>query len=100
MRTTFEFHFQDLKELLDDARQGIIYCSFGTDIGSKDLSVQTLSIILETFAELPYLVLWKSDLIKTPENVIVSKCLPQQDILGNKTLPKLYLKYNTGLLIY
>lgn len=71
---------------MDGARQGAVYCSFGSNIKSKDLSAETQKIILETFADLPYLVLWKfemDDLIATPENVVISKWFPQQDVLGN-----------------
>lgn len=42
---------------------------------------------METFAELPYDVLWKFEnksLANLPKNVIINKWLPQQDVLGKK----------------
>ncbi|KAK4872660.1 hypothetical protein RN001_014689 [Aquatica leii] len=75
---------KELKNLLDSAEDGFIYFSLGSNVKSKFLSEHTQSVIMKTFAELPYTILWKfedDDLPNKPENVITSKWLPQQDIL-------------------
>lgn len=70
---------------LDNATQGFIYFSLGSNVKSKDLIEKTRNVILETFAELPYKVLWKfelKDLPGKPDNVMTAKWFPQQDIFS------------------
>lgn len=46
---------------------------------------ERLAVLTETFTELPYTILWKfeeEDLPGKPENVIMSKWFPQQDVLS------------------
>lgn len=77
--------FQDLNNLLDSSTNGFVYFSLGTNIKSNLLSKHTLTILLETFAELPYTILWKfeeENLPGKPNNVFTSKWFPQQDILS------------------
>ncbi|GLH09945.1 Ecdysteroid UDP-glucosyltransferase [Gryllus bimaculatus] len=74
---------RDLQKFLDDATEGAIYMSFGTNVRSDKLSLAKRKEILEAFAELPQRVLWKfeSDLPDVPKNVKISKWLPQNDVL-------------------
>lgn len=77
--------FQDIQSFLDDAKQGAVYFSLGSNVKSKDLQNETRQIILETLAELPFQVLWKfeaDELPNKPKNVKISKWLPQQDVLS------------------
>lgn len=49
--------------------------------------------LIDTFAELPYKVLWKfeeDELKNKPKNVKISKWLPQQDLLGHPNI-KLFI---------
>ncbi|KAF5302526.1 hypothetical protein FQR65_LT00898 [Abscondita terminalis] len=83
----------DLKILLDGAKDGFIYFSLGSTIKSKDLSEKTLNVIIKAFSELPYLVLWKfekDDLPNKPKNVRTFKWLPQQDVLRHPNI-KLFI---------
>ncbi|KAF2906126.1 hypothetical protein ILUMI_00042, partial [Ignelater luminosus] len=83
----------DLQLQLDNAKNGFIYFSLGSNIKSKRLPESTRKIFLETLAELPYTVLWKfeeENLPGKPDNVIISKWFPQQDILGHPNL-KLFI---------
>lgn len=76
---------QDLKEYLDGAKDGAVYFSLGTNVLSKDLPEEKLNVLLDTFKELPYRVLWKfeNDSLKSlPENVKIAKWIPQQDVLS------------------
>lgn len=68
---------------LDDAPVGVIYFSLGSNIKSTDLSQENLQIILDTFASLPYKVLWKFEghIRQKSSNVKTLKWLPQQAIL-------------------
>jgi len=84
---------ESLQKLLNSASQGFIYFSLGSNVKSEDLSETTQKILLETFAELPYLVLWKferEDLPNKPENVFISKWFPQQDIFRHANI-KLFI---------
>ncbi|XP_017774665.1 PREDICTED: UDP-glucuronosyltransferase 2B1-like, partial [Nicrophorus vespilloides] len=80
---------KDLNKFLDDAKEGFIYFSLGSNMKSKDLMESTRLSILKTFAELPYKVLWKfesEDLPGKPENVKILKWVPQQDVLRHKNI--------------
>ncbi|KAF2900031.1 hypothetical protein ILUMI_06156 [Ignelater luminosus] len=84
---------KDLRDKLDKASNGFIYFSLGSNVKSRFLLDEIRKIILETFAELPYLVLWKfeiEDLLGKPDNVIISKWFPQQDILRHPNI-KLFI---------
>ncbi|KAK5639989.1 hypothetical protein RI129_010800 [Pyrocoelia pectoralis] len=83
----------DLKEQLDNANNGFIYFSLGSNVKSKNIPMETRITILETFSELPYTVLWKfeaENLPNQPDNVIISKWLPQQDVLRHPNI-KLFI---------
>ncbi|KAF5302525.1 hypothetical protein FQR65_LT00897 [Abscondita terminalis] len=75
----------ELKKILDEAKNGFIYFSLGSNMKSKDLSETTRETILEVFREIPYTILWKfenDDLPNKPKNVMIFKWLPQQDVLS------------------
>ncbi|GLH09943.1 Ecdysteroid UDP-glucosyltransferase [Gryllus bimaculatus] len=76
----------DLKKFLDEAKEGAIYMSFGTNVRSDQLSLEKRKMILSAFADLPQKVLWKfeSDIPDVPKNVLIRKWLPQSDILGKE----------------
>lgn len=77
---------EDLKIILDKSTNGAIYFSLGTNIKSVELSKKLQNLFIETFADLPYTILWKyeseDDLEINLKNVITRKWWPQQDILG------------------
>jgi len=76
---------QDLKKILNDAKQGYIYFSLGSNIKSNLLPIERRNMLLRTFAELPYTVLWKfesDNLVDKPDNVIIRKWVPQKEVLG------------------
>ncbi|KAK4872737.1 hypothetical protein RN001_014766 [Aquatica leii] len=87
---------KDLEETLNAAENGVIYFSLGSTIKSKEFSEETKNVFLETFAELPYLVLWKFEddtSLNKPKNVITSKWFPQQDVFKH---PKIKLFITQG----
>jgi glucuronosyltransferase len=70
---------------LDEAKDGFIFFSLGSNIRSDFLSNETQKALLAAFSELPQKVLWKfesDNLPGQPPNVRVGKWLPQSDILG------------------
>lgn len=80
------FLLQDLQSYLDDAKDGVVYFSLGTNIPSSMLRKEIIDALIEGFKKLsPVKVLWKyekDDLPGKPDNVKISKWLPQNDILG------------------
>ncbi|KAJ9587485.1 hypothetical protein L9F63_028263, partial [Diploptera punctata] len=80
---------EDLKKYLDEATDGVIYFSFGTNVLGNHLPEEKIRIFIEAFAELPQKVLWKweSDILPNkPANVQIGKWYPQQDILTHPNL--------------
>lgn len=76
---------QNLQNILDTSKKGVVYFSLGTVQESEDLSRLTLQSIMDAFGELPYTFLFKignTTMIKKPDNVIADLWFPQQQILG------------------
>ncbi|KAJ4429683.1 hypothetical protein ANN_21884 [Periplaneta americana] len=77
---------QDLQQFLDEATEGVIYFSLGTNARSDRLPQELIRVFLDAFSQLPVKVLWKweSDILPgQPSNVRTRKWLPQQDILAH-----------------
>jgi glucuronosyltransferase len=77
--------FQDLKHFLDEAKEGAIFFSLGTNVKSSNMSPEKVKAFLDVFAELPQRVLWKWEKDSLPgqtKNVMLGKWFPQNDILG------------------
>lgn len=68
---------------------GFIYISMGSSVKAVNMPEHLRQLFIETFAQLPYQVLWKweGDMVgmasDIPSNVKLSRWLPQQDILGS-----------------
>jgi glucuronosyltransferase len=78
-------YFQDLQKFIDEAEEGVIYFSFGSNVRSDHLPEEKTRVFIEAFSALPQKILWKweSDILPgQPANVKIGKWLPQQDILG------------------
>lgn len=76
---------QKIKEILDNATNGVVYFSLGSNAKSKDFPSETKTLLLDVMRELPYTILWKYEedaLPGQPENVKIAKWLPQQDVLS------------------
>lgn len=75
---------------------GFIYVSMGSSVKVTKMPEQLKRLMIETFAQLPYRVLWKwesglSEIRELPSNVKTSRWLPQQDILGENRAMWLHL---------
>ncbi|XP_017875026.1 uncharacterized protein LOC108621928 [Ceratina calcarata] len=88
---------QDLKQFLDDAKEGVIYFSLGTNAMSSDLPIELQRMFCDVFAKLPYRVVWKyeKELPGKPDNLYIGRWLPQQSILAHPKV-KLFI-YQGGL---
>jgi glucuronosyltransferase len=74
-----------VQEWLDNAVEGFILFSLGTNVKSSKLPQERIASIINVFSKLKFKVLWKferEDLPGRPPNVKISKWLSQQDVLG------------------
>ena len=79
----------DLKELMDNHTEGVVYVSFGSAIQPTDMSSKRKEAFLETFRKLKYQIIWKwneDSIPDLPSNVILTKWVPQQDLLAHPNL--------------
>ncbi|XP_052756579.1 UDP-glycosyltransferase UGT5-like, partial [Galleria mellonella] len=76
---------KDLKQILDNAKNGVIYFSMGSILKSKDMPNEIKKGLLKMFGELEYTVLWKFEetLPGLPDNVHILQWAPQQSILAH-----------------
>lgn len=79
---------EDLKKYLDDAKDGFILFSMGSNLKSEDLKPEVREGILKAFSQIKQKVLWKfeTDLPNAPENVKIMKWVPQQDVLAHPNI--------------
>ncbi|XP_022815699.1 UDP-glucuronosyltransferase 2B15-like [Spodoptera litura] len=89
---------EDLKKILDNAKNGVIYFSMGSNLKSKELPDELKNGLLEVFGGLKQTVLWKfeENLPNQPKNVHIVQWAPQQSILAHPNL-KLFVTHG-GLL--
>lgn len=89
----------NIKSLLDNATDGVIYFSLGSNIKSTQLPENTRNALLRTFSKLKQQVLWKwedKSLPGKPNNVFISDWFPQDDILAHPNV-RLFITHG-GLL--
>ncbi|KAG5896759.1 hypothetical protein JTB14_031738 [Gonioctena quinquepunctata] len=80
---------KDIKDYLDSSTNGVVYFSLGSNVKSVNLPEEQRRIIIQALSELPFNVIWKweaEDMPGKPENVLIRKWLPQQDILGHPNI--------------
>ncbi|KAJ8711848.1 hypothetical protein PYW08_008802 [Mythimna loreyi] len=79
---------EDLKKIMDNAKDGVIYFSMGTILRSKDLPEEVKNSLLKMFGSLKQTVLWKFEEIlpNLPKNVHILQWAPQQAILAHPNL--------------
>ncbi|XP_038207504.1 UDP-glycosyltransferase UGT5-like [Zerene cesonia] len=77
---------ENLQKILDNAKNGVIYFSLGSNLKSKHLPREIKEALLKIFGGLKYTVLWKfeEELPGTPSNVHIVKWAPQQSILAHR----------------
>ncbi|KXJ75299.1 hypothetical protein RP20_CCG012000 [Aedes albopictus] len=92
---------EDLKKIVEAAKNGVILFSLGTNIRSDLLGDERIIEILNAMGQFPeYQFLWKfeSDAmpIEVPKNVYIRKWMPQNDLLAHPNI-KLFITHS-GLL--
>ncbi|GJQ75388.1 hypothetical protein Trydic_g23564 [Trypoxylus dichotomus] len=74
----------DLQQFLDNAKDGAIHFSLGTNVKIAFLPENIADSMIEAFSTIPYPVLWKIDELNIPENpgnIRIACWIPQQHIL-------------------
>lgn len=77
---------QDLQKFLDDAKEGVVYFSMGSNVRSADLREDKKNAIIKALGKLQQKVLWKfetDEIANLLPNVRTEKWLPQSAVLGN-----------------
>ncbi|XP_018579879.1 UDP-glucuronosyltransferase 1-8 [Anoplophora glabripennis] len=90
---------KDLKDFMDNAKEGVVYFSMGSNIKPSQMSDEKRTAILNALGKIKQKVLWKwneDTLPGKPSNVRLSKWFPQQDILAHPNT-KLFVTHG-GLL--
>lgn len=86
---------EDLQQWMDDASDGVIFMSMGSNVKSAGFSEEKLNAFLKTFAKLKQRIVWKFEnetLPGLPKNIFISKWLPQDDLLAHPNL-KLFITH-------
>ncbi|CAH0564767.1 unnamed protein product [Brassicogethes aeneus] len=88
----------DLQEFLDNAKEGVVLFSLGSNLKSSDLPDHMKNAILKTFSIIKQKVLLKfeEDIPNKPENVKIMNWLPQSSVLAHSNT-KLFISHG-GLL--
>ena len=76
----------DVKKWMDEAENGVIYFSLGSAIRGKDIPEEYRKILVKVFGKIKQRVIWKwedSDMPDKPDNVLIRKWFPQQDLLAH-----------------
>ncbi|XP_037293501.1 UDP-glucosyltransferase 2-like [Manduca sexta] len=76
----------DIKKFIEESEHGVIYISFGSMLKASTTPRDKVEAIISAVSELPQRVIWKWDektLPGIPKNILVSKWLPQNDILAH-----------------
>ncbi len=78
---------KDLDDFMDSGKEdGVIYVSFGSVLQAKTMSEERRKMFIKVFGSLKQKVIWKwetEEMPDKPDNVKLSKWLPQQDILAH-----------------
>lgn len=85
----------EFQNFLDGAENGAIIFSMGSVIQAHKWEVEKREAFVRTFKKLKQRVIWKYEndtLPNKPENVMISKWLPQRDILAHRNI-KLFITH-------
>ena len=90
---------KDIKDFLDNAKDGVVYFSMGSNIQSTTMPAEKSDALLKTFGKLKQKVMWKWENDKLPgkpDNVFIKSWWPQDDILAHPNV-KVFITHG-GLL--
>ncbi|XP_059088852.1 uncharacterized protein LOC131884964 [Tigriopus californicus] len=90
---------KDIKEWIDGAKDGVIYAAFGSILSGSQMPERIRQMFINVFSSLKQRVIFKwetEEMEGKPENVLLKKWCPQQDILAHPNV-KLFITHG-GLL--
>ena len=76
---------KEFQTFADEAEDGFIVFTLGSLVSVSEMPEEDLKAFLKAFAKLPQKVIWKweSEIPPNlPPNIMMTKWLPQQDLLG------------------
>jgi len=85
IKTRFFVISQSIYKFLDEAENGVIVLSLGTNVRWKHIGQAKLNIVMSALSKLKQRILWKMELDPPdtlPKNVMTVKWLPQNDVLS------------------
>lgn len=85
----------DIAKILDEAKEGAIFFSLGSNIQGSHLTEEKIKIMFNVISKLPYKVLWKwgpTDRPGQSDNIIYRDWMPQDDILAHPNI-KLFITH-------
>ena len=80
---------KDLDDFLSGAEHGFVYFSLGSIVQAHQMSEDYRKIFVKVFGKLKQRIIWKwesEEMPDLPDNVKLSKWLPQQDLLGHPNI--------------
>lgn len=80
---------EHIKNFIDEAKNGVIFFSFGTTIKASSIPIDKMNIIKRVFSRIPQRILWRIDnprVTSFPVNVMADHWYPQRDILEQKNV--------------
>ena len=80
---------KDLKTYMDAHTEGVVYVSFGSALKPSQMTTEQKNVFIDAFIELKDIpIIWKWDDVPDgiPENVLLQKWLPQNDLLAHPNL--------------
>lgn len=87
---------EDIKQFLDNAKEGVVYFSFGTHVSSGSLKPETAKAMYNVLSNIPYKVLWKWDATApvpgNSPNILYKPWTPQDDILAHPNV-KMFISH-------
>eukprot|EP00092_Neocalanus_flemingeri_P013186 GFUD01014211.1.p1 GENE.GFUD01014211.1~~GFUD01014211.1.p1 ORF type:complete len:520 (-),score=100.48 GFUD01014211.1:177-1736(-) len=86
---------EDLQSFMDGAEDGVIFVSFGSVLQASLMSESKRKVLVNVFGKLKQRVIWKWEtetMADKPDNLKLSKWLPQQDILAHPNT-KLFISH-------
>ncbi|XP_055846277.1 UDP-glycosyltransferase UGT5-like [Episyrphus balteatus] len=86
---------KDLQDIIDSSKHGVIFLSFGSNLGSKQLGEEMVQKLYNAMANLKQTVLWKWDDTPKPgnaPNIHFTKWIPQDDLLAQPQV-KLFITH-------
>ncbi|XP_012530233.3 uncharacterized protein LOC105833218 [Monomorium pharaonis] len=84
---------EDMRVFLDEAKNGAIVISLGTNVKWKPIGLEKIKAVIVALSKLKQRVLWKLDvemLFQIPDNIMIVKWIPQSEVLSHKNVKAIW----------